>query len=482
MTVLNIDLNNVVSVAVLSTPSGLGLPNINTAALFSSETPVVSITNYQLYKNVAAVVTDWGANSKAAAIARDFFSQVPNPVSTSGYLAIIPLLQDAVRKASATIQSLTFEAVTGGAGGNSITVAYTDGATRGSEVVSVVGTDISVQIESGVTTAQDIKAILDLTVDSAALITTTIATDEELTAQTAPVTATNLTGGTTTSEETVPEAITRTSGMVYYFGVLVDQDITGTDFTDLTAAMQAIDKMLFFGSTTAGDIVASSGRFDIVRSSALTHTRCFFNTVSLTAALSMAAAYAGRALSTNFTGSNTATTLHLKTLAGINADTGISQTVLDQAQAAGVDVYPSIGGLAKLYTSGENEFFDDVYNSLWLKLALQVAGFNYLAQTNTKIPQTDSGIDGLKNAYRLVLEAAVVNGYCAPGAWTSSDSFGNQESLIRCIEDLGYYIYSEPIANQAVADRQARQAPVIQIAVKTAGAVHSSSVIVNVNI
>jgi hypothetical protein len=45
----------------------------------------------------------------------------------------------------------------------------------------------------------------------------------------------------------------------------------------------------------------------------------------------------------------------------------------------------------------------------------------------------------------------------------------------------GYYAYAPPIASQAQADRETRKAPVIQCAIKLAGAVHFADVIINVN-
>ena len=173
--------------------------------------------------------------------------------------------------------------------------------------------------------------------------------------------------------------------------------------------------------------------------------------------------------------------MNLKTLAGINVDTGITQTTMTEAIAAGADVYVSLGGVPKVFTSGTNTFADRIYNALWLKLAIQVAGFNYLAQTNSKIPQTEQGMDGLKNAYRKVMAQAVYNGFLAPGAWTGSDTFGVLEAFYRNITDIGYYVYSLPIAQQSTTDRGARKAPLTQIAGKEAGAIHSTGIIININ-
>jgi len=57
-----------------------------------------------------------------------------------------------------------------GVAGNSITFAMTTGAVAGSEVVTVVGTDIEVQIASGTSTAAQIKAKVDASVAAMALI------------------------------------------------------------------------------------------------------------------------------------------------------------------------------------------------------------------------------------------------------------------------------------------------------------------------
>jgi hypothetical protein len=90
-----LDLANVINVQVLPTPQGLGAININTAALFSKETPsgwAVGQT-YGIYFNATDVATDFGSGSDAAKIASAFFAQAPNPLTTSGYLVVIPRLQ-----------------------------------------------------------------------------------------------------------------------------------------------------------------------------------------------------------------------------------------------------------------------------------------------------------------------------------------------------------------------------------------------------
>lgn len=369
-----LDLSNVISVTIMGTPSGLGLPNINTAALFSTETPVAGWGDnpaYKLYTSASAVVADFGSGSKAAQIATAFFSQVPNPLSTNGYLAVI------LRQAA----------------------------------------------------------------------------------------------------ETTAAAITRTKDSVYYFGILLDEVMT-SGLDTLATAVQALDKMLFVGSATVGDI---AGIFTTLKTASDSHTRAIFYS-DADKVLNVVGAYAGRALSTNFSGSGTTQTLHLKTLAGVTPDLSVDQSRLTALQTAGADAYVNVAGLPSIFSSGANGFFDEVYNELWFKFALQTEGFNYLRGSNTKVPQTESGIEGLKNTYRKICAQAVSNGYAGPGTWTSPDTFGDPEALTRCVKDIGYYVYALPLSQQSNADRTARKAPLIQIAIKTQGAVHSSNVIVEVNL
>ncbi len=286
----------------------------------------------------------------------------------------------------------------------------------------------------------------------------------------------------TPSLESVEDAIVRTINLVYYAGVLIDGVMDGATFATLAAYVQGIDKLFFYASAIKADF-APGGLLDLLRTRGQTHTRgLYYNDGTAIDTQVMAASYASRGMSTDFSGSLTTQTLNLKVLTGIEPDTTLDETDIEAAQTAGVDVYVNFGGLPSCYTSGKNGWFDEIYNELWFKLALQVAGFNFLRGTNTKIPQTEIGMDGLKNAYRIVCQQAVVNGFLAPGAWTSPDVFGNPPLLLTAVFGIGYYIFSSPLALQPQQDREDRQAPLVQIAVKAAGAIQKSNVIVAVNL
>lgn len=278
----------------------------------------------------------------------------------------------------------------------------------------------------------------------------------------------------------------------YFFGgaIVAGYAPGDTEVTNAAAVCTNTNRIKFlFTSSDTAALTVTTGIFAILNATANVHARKFLYLGSGTndaaakkAARIAGAAYMGRAMCVNFAGSMTTMTMHLKTLTGISADAALTQTNLTRCQAIGVDCYPSLGGRASVFCAGgTDDFWDNVYNLDWIVAALAVAGFNALATTGTKIPQTEPGIAVLRGAYINVLQQAVGNGFVAPGTWNSPELFGVPADLLRNVAQLGYYIYSAPVATQAQSARAARQAPLIQIAIKYAGAVHSTSLVIYVN-
>ena len=480
----NLSPANIINVSVQGTPQGLAVPQINTIGLISQEQPIwYGVQDYAIYKDPTSVAVDFGSNSNAAAIAAAIFAQNPNPVQTGGYLAIIPRLQAAAVAGFLSVQDITYIAVATGTGGNAISIQYTTGGVAGSEVVTVVGNAITVQIASGASTANQIAAAIVASAPASALVTANIygvGTNHQV----APFGPTNLSGGVASGLEPVHTAMIRTAAEVYYFGTIID--FVPTAPQTLTRYVNSQPKMLFMASNVKADF-ASGGILGSLAGANLNQCRgLYYNDGTLQDTIDFAAAYASRGLSVDFTGAFTSSTMNMKQLVGFVPDSTLTQSDLVTCQATGVDIYPPFGfqGLVatgNLYTSGANQYFDYVYNSFWLEFALQVAGFNFLAQTNTKIPQTETGMDGLKNAYRLILQQAINNGVAAPGVWNSGTVFGNPANLIAAVGSTGFYVYSTPVSQQSQADRLARKAPLVQIALKMAGAIHTSNVIVQIN-
>ena len=293
----------------------------------------------------------------------------------------------------------------------------------------------------------------------------------------------------TPSLETVRNAIIRFGQSAFYYAVLIDEEMgsDATEFGNLVTAIHAAGKMFGYCSSNVADLETGS-MLDLIRSGSKFRGRMFYhgnallNGAAVQQTQIFSAAYLGRALSVNFDGIGTAITMHGKALVGITPDQTIGDTQVTKAQAAGIDIYVNISGIPMVFCSSENTFFDQVYNNDWLAMALQVAGFNYLIPTSFKIPQTSDGMNGLRDAYAQVCAQAKDAGVLAPGTWTTAVPAGVPQALfLSNIQRVGYYIWFKPIGQQSVADRAARKAPLIQIAAKLAGAIHSSNVLVQVN-
>lgn len=492
---MQLALTNVINISIAQAQPGVGAYNTSNLAIFSRDAvnlPTFGTLGYKIYTSPVQVATDFGSGSNAFAMANAIFSQQPNILSNGGYLVIIPFLAGA----QIAQQTVTLPLSTAGLPPASGTFEFTFGghsttAIAPATVVTSAALQTIVQATTGMTAFTVSNVVLypngvlqsfaiNFVGTSGAQTLGTISANsvvDSLTNAITPVVTTTIVGS---AAETLDQAILRTQTLVQYFGMMASE-LTPQSVMLLAAAVtQALNKLLLVISYTAADI-APDGMLDLLRTGGFTQTRGLFYDDILATSLVFMASYAGLGFSTVFTGSNTTQTMHLKTLSGVQPDPNLTQTLLTQALAAGADTYPSLQGVAKVFCSGANDFFDNQYNLQWLAGALQVAGFNYLATTNTKIPQTENGMDGLKGAYRAVLEQAVANQFLAPGAWNSATMFGNVASLILNVGQRGYYIFSSPIATQSQTSRAARQAPLVQIAIKYAGAIQSSSVIVYVN-
>lgn len=454
---MDLPITNIISVNVSFTPVGLGAFNVNNLALITSD-PFLSNTAgdlYRSYVSLAQVGTDFGTSTETYQQAAAIFSQQPSILAGGGNLIIFP--------AFSNTSISTVSVAAGGSGyvvGDVVGVVKT-GASGGYLTVATVNSSGTV---SAVTVTQG--GIGYSTTVSAA---TTGGAGTGLTVTISAVTT-----------ETLTQAIARTQSLKFYVGIVSTTYGANTTWVALAAAVQGYgNKILFLPSNSAADI---QGAFTSIKSATDYNTRCLFysDSASLNARL-FAAAYASRLLSVNTAGFNTALTMNLQQLETIVSDTGITQNIVSLCQTAGVDIYPSTAGYSGVYSNGANHYADESWNLIAFVASLEVAGFNALATVGTKVPQTEPGVSTLKNAYKQVCQQFVSNGYIAPGSWTSAEIVGNQEDLLANIAQYGYYIYSQPVNQQSTADRALRKAPLISIAIKEAGAIHSSIVNVYVN-
>lgn len=479
-------ITNFINVSVATLQQGLSAYNTSNLAIFSRDTFASSFgtAGYKIYLSPSQVATDFGTSSNTYAMSVAIFSQQPNILAGGGYLVVIPYLS-----ASQTQQvQISFSGIpTAGA----FVISYNSNPTASiafSATATTIQTDL--QAVTGLSTATCTGAIPTVAAPS-----TTLAINSHVTGIGSPflittntlvdslanpiiVTVTVVVPGST--GETLDQAIIRAQPLVQFFGVMTAEVPTQIVMLAAAAYIQTQNLIGFFVSFTSAD-VAPGGMLGLLATGGLTQSRALFYDDQLSTALTFMAAYAALGLSVNFNGSLTTITMNLKTLATIQPDPNITQTILQQAIAAGADTYASYQGVAKVLCAGANDFYDNQYNLQWFGGAIKVAYFNALATVNTKVPQTEDGMNLVKNAIKQVCVQATSNGFLAPGSWTSSTMFGNVNALVLNVGQYGYYIYSAPISQQLAAVRATRAAPVVQIAAKYAGAIQSGSVIVYVN-
>lgn len=286
------------------------------------------------------------------------------------------------------------------------------------------------------------------------------------------------------ADETLSAAITRLSNEIYFEGILTTRALEQEEAVAASLLVESMkDRILPLPASSTSALTAVSGLFAEVTNNIYTRPLLYTlgadsNEAAKNSRL-FAAAYLSRGFAVNYSGTRTVLTMNLKDLAGLQADTNISETILNQCDTLGVDCFPSIEGLAKVISNPHaGQYFDQVTNSIWFVSSLEVAYFNALATTRTKIAQTDEDLGKVDKSIRKVCKQAVTNGYLAPGTWNGTDTFGDLDDFYRNIEEFGYYMYRQPVSEQLQAEREQRQAPLLQIAGKESGAVHSGNILV----
>jgi len=485
---MSLDLGNVVRVSISGPERGLANVNTSALAIITDDAPIPGDFGVsRTYLNPDGVALDFGSSSDTYRIALAVFNQKLNILTGGGFLVVIPRLQTAPAVAAVILGNGPVNLLSLAAEDYNLNVDV-DGGGAGDELIGEIDTTSLETAETSLNSTDITAAGLVFTLSgelSSAFVTlSTIATGvtKSIDIGTAgtgtdiavPLGLEGSATGADTGVERAKDAILRTKASVNYFGIVYNAKFADADLLELAATVQSLDKFQAVGSNLTADI---AGVFTTLKDSGYTQTRCMLYTNSEDDSLDFAAGYMSRLMSINFNASGTALTMHLKDFVGLVADSGVTQTFLDASQNAGVDVLADLG-IPKIFISGANLFSDQAYTRLALKVDLQIAGFNYLATTTTRIPQTEAGMDGLKGSYRAVMKRYVGVGVFAPGTWNNATRFGNPADHDRNIEEFGYYLYSLPVSQQAQNVRETRVAPVVQIAAKESGAIHSSDVIV----
>lgn len=123
--------------------------------------------------------------------------------------------------------------------------------------------------------------------------------------------------------------------------------------------------------------------------------------------------------------------------------------------------------------------YDDVMYVDMTQNAIEARVMEVVAGNRTKLPQTDAGMAVINSAITNACEYMRSVGYIAEGVWNGDE-----------IKDLipgdviagGFMVFIDSFATMLQADREARKAPPIVVAIKTSGTIESVVINVNVNL
>lgn len=490
------DLSNVISVGILPEGKAISTDNMNAVCLMSSETPLHTNNRYQVYKNISAIESDFGTYSRTYAFASVFFQQTPNPIHVEGALVL-----GYYRSASEDVEA-TSGVLTGLQINEAQVISNLQVITDGSMDISINGTltTISELNFSTITTIDGVVALITAITGATCSfsdqrfiftsdldgVLSTMSVSSESTSGTFIGAILGLSDGATVingvDAQTLPaetklEAISTLKSLVNFKGFCFIDNTTDAESEDLATWSQANAVLGYdvFSDISNLEVDASNPVWSITSKGQSNYTMLYDTDRRL------AVGVMARQHTVNFASENTANTLNLKEIKGVEA-TNYTQTQWNKAETVGLSIYTFFKGVPKLITSGANGWSDNAYNLVAFVDHIQVDLFNLLGLTSTKIPQTAQGVNQLLDQLRKTSRQFVRVGFIAPGTWSSSDYFGNKAVFDRNIEQIGFYWLAGKLSDQSQEDRQARKSPVLQGAIKNAGAIHSANVLINFNL
>lgn len=449
----------------------------------------------RLYQDIESVATDFGTSAEEYKAANLYFQQSPQPrdlyigklnrtstPATAGKLtgAVLTSAEQAIANFTAvadgaiklsvdgtvkTVTGIDLSAVTDLAGVASAvtakitgtTVTYVAGSNQFVVTSSTIGASSAIGIPTTAGTGTDIAPLLGI---DAAHNPTAV-------------------NGQAASSSVLPSVTVALNYSADWYGlVIADTAMTDQDHLDVSALIGSASDSRIYGVTTAeAAVLDSTSITDIaykLKAGGYSRTFCQYSQVPYAAASAF-----GRAFTVNFLGNNTTITLKFKQEPGITAET-IEADQADTLKAKNCNVFVNYSNDTAIIQEGvmsNGDFFDERNGLDWLQNYVQNNLWNLLYTSTTKIPQTEAGVTRLVTNIEQSMDQSVNNGLVAPGVWNGGDigQLTAGDTLTK-----GYYVYANSLSAQAQADREARKAPVIQVAVKLAGAIHFADVLIDV--
>lgn len=172
-------------------------------------------------------------------------------------------------------------------------------------------------------------------------------------------------------------------------------------------------------------------------------------------------------------------TLDLKEIPGTLVD-NFTSTQVSNIEGNYGNIYINRGSYYDMYETGKvfsGAWYDEIIQLDKLVNNIQLNIMDIL-RSSSAIPQTNAGLARILSTIEAACRDAVKIGFVAPGQWTGDNilNLSTGDYLAN-----GYLVQSESFENQSQADREARKAPYIYVALKLAGAIQSVVVQIDVN-
>jgi len=486
-------ISRLINVQVNLTATAAQAQNFNSLLILGNSSVIDVVSRMRTYSTLTQVSTDFGTSAPEYLAAALWFAQVPQPtqlfIGRWAQTASKGQLFGGTLPAATTLATFTAIAsggfkitIDGGAQTNITGLNFTGAAS-----LSAVAGIIQAALTGATCTYDSVFNRFFITSNS------TGATSS-ISFLVAPATGTDISGTlqmqSTSSGAYQANGIAAESAVsaVTTFDTTFGQQwyalsITGAldaDHQAVAAFIEGTTTFHFYGvSTQAAGVLNSSSTTDIaylLSQSKYKRTAVQYSSSSLYSAVSLL----GRILTVDYTANSSVITLMYKQEPTVTPET-LNTTQIAALETKNCNVFVSYNNNTSIIEQGvctSGDFIDTVIASHIFSNTVQTAVYNLLYTSTTKIPQTDGGMHQIITTVENVCSQFVANGWIAPGVWTNN-GFGTLQT--GQFMPTGFYVYAPPVSTQSTANRAARLAVPIQVAVKLAGAVHTASISVTVN-
>ena len=483
MSLPTLPVNRIVDVTIQMSPLAAATRNFGAMLIVGASDVIDTQERIRAYSSVTDIANDFGTSAPEYQAAVAFFAQSPQPTTvqvgrwarsaTSGlYKGKILSTSDQEMDNFTTISAGAFDVTIDGSVVN-VTAVNLSAQSN----LNGVASQVSAALQSKGTCVWNGQQFVIKSASTGQTSTVSTVTSTQLSQAMGLDSGTMVTGASaeTLEEATVALLDINTWYGAFYTGDIEDQDVINTAALISASTPSHICAFTLKETDELDGTQTSSLGYELAQ---LSNNRVLpmYSSTNDNAAMSVL----GRMSTVNFEGSNTTITLMFKQCPGVEPEY-LKTSQANALQRNNVNVfaaYQNDTSILQYGTMSGGWYIDEVHGLDWLQNRVETDLWNLLYTSTTKIGQDESGMTAILSTVNSSLEAGVRNGLIAPGVW-NGDEFGTLKRGDTLT--TGFYVYIQPLEEQAQADREQRKAPPIQIAVKLKGAVHSIDATITVN-